>query len=255
MSPLLFNIFISDLPKTLDDINSNPIHIDETKTINSIIWADDLLLLSETENGLNNMLSNLNKYTKDNLIDVNLEKTKCMIFNKTGRMIRRDFWFENKKVEMVRKYKYLRFLITPSINLHTALTDLKDRGLRALGAIKTKLGINFRKHIPITIHLFDSLVKPILLYASDFWGCLKLPKVNPIENLHIKFCKDLLGVQIQTTNLGVLLELGRLPLCIYGKKNVAKNWERIGIQHKANTILLSSYLDSQEYGWTNSMNN
>ena len=75
------------------------------------------------------------------------------------------------------------------------------------GAIKTKLGIAFIKHIETTTHLFDALVKPILLYASDFWGCLKLPKLNPIENLHIKLCKELLGVHIQTTNMAVLLEL------------------------------------------------
>ena len=88
--------------------------------------------------------------------------------------------------------------------------------------MKTKLGNLFRQDIPTTIHLFDSLVKPILLYASDFWGCLKLPKNNPVETLHIKFCKELLGVQIQTTNLAVLLELGRLPLYIYERKTQQK---------------------------------
>ena len=61
-----------------------------------------------------------------------------MIFNKTGRLIRRNFWLGNEKVDMGREYKYLGFLITPSFNLHTALTDLKDRGLRAYGALKTK---------------------------------------------------------------------------------------------------------------------
>ena len=59
-----------------------------------------------------------------------------MIFNKTGRLMRRNFWFENKKVEVVREYKYLGFLITPSLNLTSALVDLKDRGLRAYGALR-----------------------------------------------------------------------------------------------------------------------
>ena len=255
LSPLLFNIFISDLPNALDVGENHPVRIDETKTLNSLIWADDLLLLSETEKGLNNMLKNLEKYTTANLIKVNLDKTKCMIFNKTGRLLRRNFWFETKRVEVVREYRYLVFLITPSLNLHTALSDLKDRGLRAFGALKSKLGVLFRKHILTTIHLFDSLVKPILLYASDFWGCLKLPKVNPVETLHIKFSKDLLGVQTQTSNLGVLLELGRIPLHIYGKKYSAKNWERISLKRNANTVLLNSYDNSLENGWANSMKN
>ena len=251
LSPLLFNIFISDLAKILGEGNCNPIYVDESKTLNSLIWADDLLILSESEDGLNNMLKNLEKYTKDNMIYVNLKKTKCMIFNKTGRLMRRNFWFENKKVEVVREYKYLGFLITPSLNLTSALVDLKDRGLRAYGALKTKLGNLFQKDMPTTIHLFDSLVKPILLYASDFWGCLKLPKNNPIETLHLRFCKEILGVQTQTSNLGVLLELGRIPLTIYGKKNAAKNRERICLNKKANPIVLSSYSNNQENSWAN----
>ena len=201
------------------------------------------------------MLKNLEKYTKTNLIKINLEKTKCMIFNKTGRLIRRKFWFGNDKVDMVREYRYLGFLVTPSLNLHTALSDLRDRGLRAYGALKTKLGDMFRKDIITTITLFDSLVKPILLYASDFWGCLKLPKANPVETLHFRFCKDLLGVQTQTTNTGVLLELGRIPLLIFAKKNAIKNWERIGPKHQANSILLASYQSSLENGWANSIKN
>ena len=255
LSPLLFNIFISDLPKSLGEGDSSPVHIDENKTLNSLIWADDLLMVSETESGLNNMLKNLENYTKANLIKVNLSKTKCMIFNKTGRLIRRKFCLGHEKVEVVREYKYLGFLITTSFSMHAALTDLKDKGMRSYGAMKTKLGCLFRKHILITTHLFDSLVKPVLLYASDFWGSLKLPKYNPVENLHIKFCKELLGVQVQTTNIAVLSEIGRIPLTLYGKKNASKNWERIGIHHRANKLLLTSYQNSVENGWTSFMRN
>ena len=64
----------------------------------------------------------------------------------------------------------------------------------------------------MTLNLLDTLIKPILLYASDFWGCLKMLHNNPIENTHMRFCKDLLGVQRQTSNIGVLLELGRVPI-------------------------------------------
>ena len=88
----------------------------------------------------------------------------------------------------------------------------------------------FKLDVNITLHLFDSLIKPILLYGSDFWGCLKLPKNNPIENLQMAFCKELIGVQKQTSNLGVLIELRRIPLTIYAKKNCITNWERIAIK-------------------------
>ena len=227
LSPLLFNIFLSDLPHYLNNGDTRPVGISDSEKLNSLIWADDLLILSETGSGLNNMLKNLKDYSDRNMMQVNLDKTKCMIFNKTGRLMQRSFYYDNAKLEMVREYKYLGFLVTPSFNICTALSDLKDRGLRAYGALKSKMGISFGKHLDTTMHLFDSLIKPILLYASDFWGTLKLPFNNPVEGMHRKFCKQLLGVHPQTTNAAVYLETGRLSLELYARKNAAKNWDRI----------------------------
>ena len=255
LSPLLFNIFLADLPDQLNHGDARPVQINDTESLNSLIWADDLLILSESESGLNTMLQNLLSYTQKNLMHVNLDKTKCMIFNKTGRLIRRTFSFGNTRLEMVKEYKYLGFLVTPSFNITTALVDLKDRGLRAYGALKAKLGISFRKHIPTTLYLFDSLIKPILLYASDFWATLKLPQNNPVELLHRKFCKQLLGVNLQTTNNAVYLELGRLPLEIYAKKNAAKNWDRIFLQQIGNELLLASCNVPSENNWISTVRN
>ena len=78
---------------------------------------------------------------------------------------------------------------------------------------------------------------------SDFWGCLKIWKENPIDNLHIMMCKQILQVQKQTTNIGVLLELGRIPITIFAQKASLKNWERIRKKH-ANTLLCASYDDA-----------
>ena len=62
LSPLLFNIFLSDLPKSLNPDNQVIIH--ENVGVNCLIWADDLLLLSESEGGLQSMLNHLSTYSK-----------------------------------------------------------------------------------------------------------------------------------------------------------------------------------------------
>ena len=80
--------------------------------------------------------------------------------------------------------------------------------------------------------MFDTLIKPIILYCSDFWGVLRINKKDPSELLRkdsinelvqMKFLKQLLGVQTQTSNIGVLLERGRIPLMAYALKNCIKN--------------------------------
>ena len=165
-----------------------------------------------------------------------------MVFNKNGRLIRTPFYYNKIKLENVRMFKYLGFLITPSGEIKSGLTDLKDRALKGFYKLKNAMGDSFRSHIGITLHLFDALIKPILMYMSDFWGGLPPieDKQNPIEKFHYMVCKQILGVQKQTTNIGVLLELGRLPIKTFAIKSAIKNWERIRMG-KINEILKSSH--------------
>ena len=60
-----------------------------------MLWADDLLL-SKSETGLQNMLTELKSYSEENGITLNIKKTKVMIFNKSGRHIGETFIMEIK---------------------------------------------------------------------------------------------------------------------------------------------------------------
>ena len=246
LSPLLFNIFLSDLARSLQGNESVTIG-----SLNSIFWADDLVMFADSEDGLQNMLNLLEKYSNENYLTVNTKKTKCMIFNKNGRLLLRPFYLNNTRLECVRLYKYLGFMITPSGEINTGLKDLRDRAFRAFMKIRRDLGPSFNQNVPLILSLIDSLVKPILLYASDFWGCFKLPKSNQIDTFYMSMMKQVLGVQKQTVNDGVLLELGRTPLSFDAKKLSIKNWERI-IRGKANKPLLLSLQESVdlELPWT-----
>ena len=63
--------------------------------------------------------------------------------------------------------------------------------------------------------------------------------------------KQVLGVQKQTNNDGVFLELGMTPLSFDAQKFSIKNWERI-TRGKANIPLMESYQESLELDlpWT-----
>ena len=239
LSPLLFNIFLADLQKDLDSCNDN-LKLDGNKELSCLIWADDILILSESENGLQKKLDTLGMYCTNNKLSVNTDKTECMIFNKTGRLMENKFFFKDTMIKNVRKYKYLGFLVTPSGEIRSGLEDLRIRSLKALMKMKSTLGPLFRQNIQNSIHLYHRMIKPILLYVSDFWGCLKLPKDNPIERLQNTFCNLLLGVQKHTSTLAILLELGLVPLTLNAIKASVKNWDRIR-NKKSNNVLYESF--------------
>ena len=57
--------------------------------------------------------------------------------------------------------------------------------------------------------LFDKLILPILNYNGEVWG---FSKADVIERIHLRFCKQLLGVRVQLQNNFIYRELGRTSL-------------------------------------------
>ena len=74
--------------------------------------------------------------------------------------------------------------------------------------------------------LFDSLVLPILSYASEVWAVDK--KVGKsAEQLHWQFLKHILGVRGSTATLIVLAEFGRYPLRFHWWQQILQYHNRI----------------------------
>ena len=71
LSPLLFNLFLSDLPECLE--GPNPVQL-FSKSISHLLYADDLVLLSETANGLQCSLNSLHKFCLKWRLSVNTQK-------------------------------------------------------------------------------------------------------------------------------------------------------------------------------------
>ena len=174
LSPTLFNLFLSDFSTKLSlNPNITPVKLDETCFLPCLIWADDILLLSETKDGLQSQLNEFSNYSKDNLLPVNITKTKCMPFHKNGKLIRNGFSFENAALEEVSEMMYLGFLVRNNGSITVALKNLSERALKALYKIKNSMGSGFYRDMYVSFRIFDSIIKPILLYASDFWGLHK----------------------------------------------------------------------------------
>ena len=157
-----------------------------------------------------------------------------------GKLIKRNFFIENEKVETVREYKYLGFLLTPSGEINTGVKDLRSRATYALTQLRSKMGNEFYMSFDVSSYLFKALVEPIILYLSDFWGCMLRPKNNHVDIVQNKFLKQFLGTQQRTTSNGILLETGQIPLITYAQKNCVKNWERI-VENKCNALTKISY--------------
>ena len=81
LSPLLANIYQADLHNILDENNQHdPTLVDSSVT--SILWADDLMILSLNKKSLQNCIHSLQAYSDIWKLEVPLKKPSVLFFSK-----------------------------------------------------------------------------------------------------------------------------------------------------------------------------
>ena len=85
LSPLLFNLYLNELPFILNNNAKDSILLPDGSHLNCLLYADDLLLISTSAEGLQQSLDRLSKYCQDWLLKINPTKTKVIVFQKKSR--------------------------------------------------------------------------------------------------------------------------------------------------------------------------
>ena len=221
LSTTLFNLYLNDLS---DRLTKFPLTQNEHIEFNGVLvshllFADDLVLLERSEKVLQQYLDYMNIFTNENRMRLNLDKTKVIVFNNTGRAMNNyTFKYQDKIIENVTSYKYLGIFFSAIGNFSVGKNELRKVALKALFKLKKSMGDNFKTDLTLTLRLFDALIKPILLYGCEVWGVdVSKKERDPIEAVHVKFCKLVLGVGKNASNNACRAELGRYPLYIDAK--------------------------------------
>lgn len=216
LSPLLFNLYINDIFHLIDSNAKTDITLNENK-INAIMYADDLLIIADSQLKLQEHLNNLTEYCDAWKLEINTDKTKCMVFNQGNRLCNLELTINDKKIENVKYFKYLGFTIgAKNCSFVKTPIDLSIKAKRAIFSLNNKIKLSLLP-VRLAIKVFNSQITPILLYGSEVWG----PYLNydfkswdkcETEKISTQFLKRILGCAIQTPNLMVRSETGMRPL-------------------------------------------
>lgn len=118
------------------------------------------------------MLRSLKKFLKERKLELNAEKTKIIVFNKTGKGKKNsDKWNWGKEtIEEVEKFKYLGFIFNRKGTYEDHIKDLKMKGKIAANKI-WGLGEKICKDdFKRRWYLFEYLVKSVIEYGVEIWG-------------------------------------------------------------------------------------
>ena len=233
MSPNLFNIYINDLPSIFDGDTDSPKLSD--LYVHCLMYADDLVLMSLTADGLQNKLNKLDAYCKDWSLEVNKKKTQVMAMSDSNQDLPNSIMrIGDATLQWVNSYKYLGILINSNGDFLSTSDNLCVRGWKAVFKIRSALK-DVDVDPELKLKLFDTLVKPVICYNGEIWGVMNnlfnsktvsqfWERVGnlPVEIFQVKFCKSVLGVHPKAHNGAVMGELGRLPLFLNIMKSILK---------------------------------
>ena len=218
LSPVLFSIFMNDLPEYLRKSGCKGVEINNNK-LNCLMYADDLVLISNSAKDLQHSINTLNKHADKWKLKINTSKTNIMVFNKAGRFIEKEtFKCNDQHINIVDKQTYLGLDLTPSGRFTYARGTLVKKGTKVLATIRRML--SNCDHIPVETFckLFNS-IEPVIFYGSEVWGPELLEykthfDKSTIEQFHLKFCKLILNIPGYAPNDACRAELGRTALDI-----------------------------------------
>ena len=124
-------------------------------------------------------------------------------------------------------FQLVEYLILPK----TIFSNKSSKASFKLHLISSKLISSSEPSIKTSLHLFDHLIKPIVLYGADIWGMFKTTssacsKDNKfvLQNIYknyiankaqIRYLKYILGVNKYSSNIAVMSETGRLPMFFF----------------------------------------
>lgn len=261
LSPVLFTSFMNDLPEYLKQHNCPGLTL-QNLAINCLMFADDLILLSSSAEGLQKSINAVSSHAKSWKLKINKDKSNVMIFSSNGHILKNyAFSLDNEPMEIVDKQTYLGLALTPSGKFTYARSILSKKAKKTIAYIRVMLSNCTNVPLDLLTKLFDALVKPVLLYGCEIWGPELLSyktdfDKSTIEQTHIKFCKQVLNVPFYTSNMKCRAELGRFPLSIDIKKHIASYYYRL--QHNITNPLLKGayqYIMSHDTDFINIVKN
>ena len=92
------------------------------------MYVDDLVLISNSKEGFQKCLDELNIYCNTWRLKVNMEKIQISSFNKGGKLIKKHkFYYEGEAVQTVQEYKYLGIVIKSSGIFKKGISELQNK--------------------------------------------------------------------------------------------------------------------------------
>ena len=242
LSPTLFSIYVNDL---ITELNRTGRGVRcGNMNISALFYADDIVVMSETSQGLQAQLDTVHSWFYKWRMQLNQDKTQIIHFRKKSNNISNcQFKCGNVNIKITSKYKYLGLVFNEFMDTDQMVDDVIKSSTRALGHVISKYK-NCGGLIYETFNaLYQSCVQPVMMYGAALWGSKEFQKLNTVQN---KACKFFLGISRSSPNIACHGDMGWLSVFAKQKIEMVRLWCRL-------QTMDNSRLTHKVFRWSNSL--
>ena len=236
LGPLLFLIYINDLPFSLQKSHVS-------------MYADDTAIsvssksIGDLQNDLNLDLLRLQDWLHANKLSLDVVKTQSHVIG-SGPNIRKiesqpdappsfSFSIGDQDIEMITNTRYLGVQIDSKLDWDKHIDTIKTKANRALGRIKYS-----KKYLPSDIlnKMYRGIAEPHLNYCCSICGCCNQSKLDVLQKIQNRAARIGTSSQYNASAAPIIQNLGWLTISNLVRKETAT------LTYKSLNLLAPDYL-------------
>lgn len=217
LSPLLFSLFLSDIEEFLISKGVRGVPLNHLVEVILLAFADDMVFVSDSLVYLRKIVKYLEEYFQLNELEVNVQKTKIILFQKGGHGHKSrisPIYYRNREIEFEKQYLYLGVPVVQSGTYDVSKQYFMSKGRNAVQP--TVNLINNLKYVNAVTccKLYNGLIKSTVMYAAAVWSLRHLKELEVIQNT---FFRRLFNLPQNTPGYAIRLELGvdRIEITVF----------------------------------------
>jgi hypothetical protein len=231
LSPLLFGLVIDRLEQFLADRCPHSGTLVAGQLLRALLYADDVVLICDSAQQLQAMLSALGEFCAANCMVVNEAKSHVVVFNSEFATGTPAFVYQGRQLHIKPSYVYLGLKFVDGQACKHTLDSAVAKARKVMHAVFARCYRWGLHNLNAQGHLFDTLVKPVLSFGCEVWGpdwvapmCTKGNFCTGLAETQVQFpfMRQSMGVRKSTSTTVMMEELHREPLAFH--------WLRMAVQ-------------------------
>ena len=216
IGPLLFLVYINDLPNCLGD-GFPRMFADDT----NISFSSENLF--ELENAINSSLINLNKWLIANKLSLNIAKTEFMVIGSRQRLSTFNNYelrvtVDDEQVRQVNSTKTLGLTLDENLTWKNHVEGISKKISSGIGALKRVRGLIDQE---TAIKAYKGFIEPYFSYCAPVWDGLGTTLSDRLQKLQNRAARVITRSTYDISSSYLLDELQWNPLSIERQKKKA----------------------------------